>query len=175
MRYIARPRSLRASAVCVWRQDSRAWLTCLFKIVHDLLSLLSWFLRPKVVGFQPMCGQAFENVDDALEMHVAEVADKLCTLLCFQINVKIEPGPSVHPFPTFLKLFVRGSISFVSSIILPTFDFCVVGFRIIVYVTKTGLAEESIDRFVKLIMPVLVKTGDDANRHKLRGPTRSRL
>jgi hypothetical protein len=136
MRYSSSPRSLRASVTCLWQRDTRTWLTCLFKIVHDLLSLLSWFLRSKVVRFQPVNSQTLENVDNALEMHIAEVADNLHALFGFQIDVEIEPGPSVHPFPTSLKLLVRGSISFVSSIMLPTFDFCVIGFGIIFYVTK---------------------------------------
>jgi hypothetical protein len=83
-----------------------------------------------------MYGQAFEDVDDTLEMHVAEVADKSCTFLGFQVNVEIEPGPPVNPFSTSLKLFVCRSISLVSSIVLPTFHFCLVGLRFIVYVTK---------------------------------------
>lgn len=63
-----------------------------------MLSLLAWPLRPKVVRFQPMYSQALEDIDDAPEMHIAEVADKLCTVLGLQINTEIKPGPSIHPF-----------------------------------------------------------------------------
>ena len=122
-----------------------------------------------------MYSQALENIYDALEMHVAEVPDELCTLLVFQIDAKVELGPSVHSFSTTLELFVCRSVCLISSIVLPTFRFCLVRFGAIVYVTKARLAEQSIDRFVKLIVPVLIRKWDDANRHKLCRPTRGRL